>query len=119
MRYQIILEMGRSLAPFPEEEKVEHNLVYGCQSTMYLSVQVQEKKLRLRAHSEALISSGLAALLLHCYEGEAPDTLFKFPPTFLSELNIHASLSPGRSNGLSALYLHLQKEVLRLIKNHF
>src|SRR5438105_4779002 len=95
-RYEKIIELGRHLETYPEKFKLKENLVGGCQSVMYLHAWLEEDKIRFYAHSEALISAGLAALLLFVYDGQSPETLFTAPPHFLEELGIASSLSPGR-----------------------
>jgi cysteine desulfuration protein SufE len=114
-RYQTLIEMGRSLPPFPEELKTQDRIVFGCQSTLYLNTTSQDGKLFFQAHTDALISAGLAALLITVYSNEPAEVILKCPPTFISELGISATLSPSRSNGLSHIHLRLKQEALRFL----
>jgi len=119
-KYQKIIEIGRSLSPFPADLKLEENIVKGCQSLMYLSARTDaEGRMLFQAGSEALISSGLAALLIKAYHEEPPEVVLKCPPRFLQELGIYASLTIGRANGLASLFLKMKNESLKfLIKNN-
>lgn len=112
-KYLKLIEMGRSLPHFPPEQKTTDRLVRGCQSQLYLDAQFREGKLFFYAYSDALISAGLAALLIAAYSGEAPETILTSPPTFLTELGITASLSPNRSNGLAHIHLRMKQEALQ------
>jgi sulfur transfer protein SufE len=114
MRYQKIIAMGRSLPSLDGEFKIEKNLVKGCQSLVYLHSILKEGCLYFKIYSEALISAGLAALLIYVYEGESPEVVLTCPPLFIEELGIAASLTPGRSNGLSSIYLRMRQDALRL-----
>ena len=114
-RYQKIIELGKSLPSMPSELKIEENKVHGCQSIVYLHSEMHKKKIYYAAFSEALISSGLAMLLLKVYNEESPETVIKCKPSFLEELGIPASLSPGRSNGLASMYLRMQQEALKFL----
>lgn len=116
-KYLKLIEMGRSLPPFPPEQKTNERLVRGCQSELYLDAEFREGKLFFHAHSDALISAGLAALLIAAYSGEAPETILTSPPTFLTELGITASLSPSRSNGLAHIHLRMKQEALQTFSN--
>lgn len=118
MKYQNIISMGRQLDTYPNAHKNPENIVPGCQSIMYLYAYLEEDKIRFLAHSEALISAGLAALLIKVYDGEAPDVILKCPPQFLSDIGIQGSLSPSRSNGLASLFLKMKQEALRLVSKH-
>ncbi len=112
--YQRIIECGKKLPSFDPQWKREENLVPGCQSRMYLHTIFEESKIYFLASSDALISSGLAAILIEAYSGESPETILTCPPTFLEEINIPSSLTPGRVNGLANLYLKMKQEALKL-----
>lgn len=107
--YAKIIELGRSLPPFPEDQKIPAHLVKGCQSQMYLISSMKEGKIYFSIHSDALISAGLGALLLAIYDGEPPQALLLCPPTVLKELNLPQLLSPGRANGLASLFAKMRE----------
>ncbi len=115
-KYEKIIELGRSLPPFPLEWKTECRRVIGCQSQMYLYASLSEGKVQFQAHSDALISAGIAALLLSVYHDEPPEAILMCPPQFLEDLGIHSSLSPSRSNGLSSLFLRMKQESIKFCK---
>lgn len=114
-RYQRIIELGRQLPPMPLEYRTDENIVKGCQSIVYLYSEIQDGKIFYQAHSEALISAGLAALLIKAYSGESPEVIIKSKPTFLEELQILGSLSPSRSNGLANMFLRMQQDSLKFL----
>ncbi|MCB1108986.1 MAG: SufE family protein [Chlamydiia bacterium] len=114
-KYHTIIELGKSLPPFLPEEQIEDNRVLGCQSQMYLSSTYTDGLVHFKAHSDALISAGLAALLLSIYDMEAPETILKCPPTILQELGIPSIVSPSRANGLLSLYTKMQQFALKYL----
>lgn len=114
-RYDKIIMMGKTLGALPAEHKISENLVHGCQSIMYLYAFMQDDKVFFQAESDAIISSGLASLLIAVYSGETPETILKCPPTYLEKLGISASLTPGRANGLAALHLKMKQQALKLL----
>ncbi len=113
--YQLIISMGKELPSLGSAEISEENRVPGCQSRMYLSVAFQEGKLYFAAASDALISAGLAALLIKAYNGSSPEYILQAPPSFLDELGIPALLTPGRANGLASLFLKMKQEALKTL----
>jgi len=113
LKVKKLIELGRSLPPMSDTLKTEENRVVGCQSIVYLHSTIKEEKIYFTASSEALISSGLAALLIEAYSGLSPETILQSKPSFLEDLGIYASLSPGRSNGLSSMLLRMQKDALK------
>lgn len=112
-KYNLLMEMGQKLPQFPVSQKTDENRVQGCQSTLYLHSELIDSKLFFKADADALISKGLAALLIHVYSGETPDAILSLPPTFLQETGILTSLSPTRSNGLAHIYARIRKAALK------
>lgn len=112
-KFQKIIDLGRKLPRLDLEHKVPGNIVPGCQSTMYLHSQVNGDKIQFTVDSEALISAGLAAILIEVYSGESIETVLKCPPDFLDTLGIRASLTPSRANGLYSIHLRMKQEALK------
>ncbi len=108
-KYEKLINLGISLPPLPAEYKVKENLVHGCQSKTYLTAELKDGFIYFMADSDALISKGLAALLIQIYNEEPPQALFLCPPTILQKLDILPLLSPLRSNGLKAIYKKMQE----------
>lgn len=114
-RYQKIIELGRNLPEMEPEHKIPENIVQGCQSITYLHSKMEEGKLYFTISSDALISAGLAALLVLTYNGFSPEALLKEKPLFLEELGISSSLTPSRSNGVHSMFLRMQKDALNFL----
>lgn len=112
--YQEIMRLGKELPFFDLQWKIEDNLVIGCQSQMYLYGFMKEGNVHFSAYSDALISAGLAAIMLNIYSGQPPEVILLNEPVFLEEMGIISSLSPGRANGLASLYLKMKQVALKL-----
>jgi cysteine desulfuration protein SufE len=111
--YAKLILWGPKLGPFDPLQRQDENRVSGCQSIMYFYSTFEKGRLYFAADSDALISKGLAALLIHLYSGETPEAILKNPPILFEELGIIGSLTPGRANGLSSLYLRMKQEAIR------
>ena len=61
-RYAYIIDLGKQLPGFPDDERVEENYVHGCQSQVWLIHLYDEDsgKLFLLIDSDAMIVRGLA-----------------------------------------------------------
>lgn len=116
-RYAKIIELGSQLPAFNPEWKTDENLVRGCQSLMYLKTLLSpDGQALFYATSDALISKGLAYLLIHVYHEEPPQAIFSAPPLYLKEVGLDLLLSPGRSNGLASLLLRMKQDLLKFDK---
>ncbi len=114
-KYEKIIELGRKQNKLNPNHKIPENLVRGCQSQMYLHTSLSEDHVIFETESDALISSGLAALLVQVYSDEPPEAVLKCPPTYLEEIGINSSLTPNRANGLYSLHLRMKQEALKCI----
>jgi cysteine desulfuration protein SufE len=111
-KYSKIIELGRALPRLSPEYKIPELEVKGCQSIMYMRSWEEEGKIFFQVDSDALISAGLAALLIHVYSGETPETILKCPPHYLEEMGIAAALTPNRANGLYSIHLKMKQDAL-------
>jgi cysteine desulfuration protein SufE len=114
-KYLKIIELGKLLPPLNPQFKTSELIVPGCQSIVYLHSYLNDGLVYFEAESEALISAGLAYLLITAYNGEKPETILKCPPTFINELGISATLTPGRANGLASIYLRMKQDALKFL----
>lgn len=113
--YQKIIKIGETLPPFPIAYKTEKYLVNGCQSEVFLVTSIENDCVQFQASSNAIISSGLIALLFFIYNNEPPELVTLFPPKFLEELHLEKSLSPGRSNGLASIYTKMKQSSIQFL----
>lgn len=111
-KYQKIIELGKNSPPLPPEEKIAANLVPGCQSLLYLHSTYIDSLIYWKADSDALISKGLASLLVFLYDALPAEAILKSPPIILTKLGLTSSLSPTRAQGLQSLYLKMKQRAL-------
>lgn len=114
-RYQKLIALGRSLPPLDPAHFKPANEVPGCQSRMYLHSRLENGHIYFQAHSEALVSLGLAALLILAYNGLPPEVVLTHPPTFLEELQLDQTLTPNRANGLYSIHLKMKQQALHFL----
>jgi cysteine desulfuration protein SufE len=102
-RFQMIMDWGRALPPFPAAWQTDDRLVPGCQARVWLQDTVDDGKLWLAADSDAPIVRGLVAILLRVYSGRAPAEIAATDPKFLKDLGLLGSLSMNRGNGVASM----------------
>ena len=100
-----IMDRGKRLPPFPEEDRVEAAKVRGCQSQVWMvgARDPATGRVTLRADSDAFIVKGLIALLLQLYDDRTPEEILDNPPKVLEDIGLTVFLTPGRSNGLYSM----------------
>lgn len=102
-RYQYLIDLGRQLPPFPDDEKNEENRIHGCQSMVWMIPSGDASRMDFEATSDSAIVSGLIALLLRVYSGRSAQEIVDTEPSYIQEIGLAKHLSPTRSNGLVAM----------------
>ena len=102
-RYALLIDYGKELPVFPEEERTEQNLIDGCQSKVWLTAHMDGDLLIYAGDSDALLVKGIVALLLHVLSGHTPQQIAQADLYFIDAIGLREHLSPTRSNGLAAM----------------
>ena len=103
-RYEYVIDLGRQLPEFPQEWKSDTNKISGCQSQVWLNMQLQDNgKLHIDGISDAAIVSGLVAIVLRVYSDQTPQDILNAKPDFIADIGFIDHLSPTRSNGLHSM----------------
>lgn len=108
-RYKYLIDLGRSLAPYPEGKRDDAHKVRGCASQVWLDVTLRDGRLQFAGDSDAHIVKGLVALLLSLYSGKTPSEILAVDAQgALAPLDLAAHLTPQRSNGLSSMIARIR-----------
>ena len=102
-KYSYIIELGNEMEPLPEGDKTEENLIKGCQSQVWFVTSMEDGKLFFKADGDAIITKGLAGLLIRVFSGQTPEDILAADLTFIDEIGLSQHLSPTRSNGLLSM----------------
>ena len=102
-RYSLLIEYGNGLAPFPESDRTEQNLIDGCQSKVWFTAEMKDGKIIYHGDSDAILVKGIVALLIHVLSAHAPQEIVDADLYFIDRINLREHLSPTRSNGLVAM----------------
>ncbi len=102
-KYNYVIEMGRECPMIDEKHKVDNNLIVGCQSRVWLSAEYVDGKIIFKADSDAVITKGIANLLIRALSGQKPQDIIDAELDFVDKIGLKEHLSPTRSNGLLAM----------------
>ena len=103
-KYSYIIEIGNSCPMIDEKDKVESNLIKGCQSRVWVSAKLNDKGLmEISADSDAVITKGIITLLLRAFNNQKPEAVYAADVKFVDEIGLKSHLSPTRSNGLLSM----------------
>jgi cysteine desulfuration protein SufE len=71
-RYNYLIEMGKSLPVIDPKNKVDNNLIQGCQSRVWLHAEFHDGKIHFTADSDAVITRGIISLLIRALSDRTP-----------------------------------------------
>ena len=98
-RYEYIIELGKSLPIINDQFKLDENLIKGCQSKVWLYSELENEVIKYSADSDAILTKGIAALLLRVYSEE----IIAAETSFIDEIGLKEHLSPTRANCLVSM----------------
>ena len=107
-RYALLIEIGKELAEMPSEYKTDQNLISGCQSNVWFHAEFKEGKIYFTADSDAVITKGIAALLIRVLSERTPKEILETDLYFIKKTGLQQHLSPTRSNGLLSMIKQLK-----------
>lgn len=111
-KYNYLIELGKSLPLIDEKYKVERNLIEGCQSRVWLHAEFDGNLIHFTADSDAVITKGIANLLIRAYSDHTPQEILDSSTEFLNEIGLTQHLSPTRSNGLLSMIKQIKMYAL-------
>ena len=102
-KYAYLIEIGSGLEGMDEQYKTEEHLIKGCQSRVWFHAEMKDGLLFFTADSDAIITKGIAGLLLRVFSGQKPEDIVQADLKFVDEIGLTQHLSPTRSNGLLSM----------------
>ena len=114
-KYEYIIDLGKKLKDFPEDQMIDDNKVHGCQSSVWFVTSMEDGLFRCKATSDSAIVAGLIALLLRIYDNQIPSEIVTAEPKFISMIGLNEHLSPTRNNGLNLMIERIKKDASLMI----
>jgi len=103
-RYRYVIEQGKDMPELDEALRVPATKVDGCASQVWLHPTIENGVFRFEGASDAMIVSGLIAVLRKLYNGlSLAEVIAVDARAELERLGLNEHLSSQRSNGLRAM----------------
>lgn len=115
MTINYIMELGDKLPELSESDKVEDNIVKGCQSKVWLTAKLNDNdQVEFSADSNTAITKGLVSLLVRVLSNETPDSIMNEEVTFPNKIGMNRFIGTQRSNGFAAMIKQMKLYALAL-----
>ena len=103
-RYRHVIDQGKAMTALEEALRVPATKVDGCASQVWLHAQFNDGRLHFDGASDAMIVSGLIAVLRTLFNGLTPNEVLAVDARAeMGRLGLNEHLSAQRSNGLRAM----------------
>ena len=102
-RVVYIMELGQKLAPLDEADRVEENIIKGCQSKVWLTARFNNGVVDYNADSNTDITKGLVSMLLRVINHQSPDAIVNADLYFIEKIGMSQVIGSQRSNGFTAM----------------
>jgi len=113
-----LIELGQKLPELKSSERIDSNLIKGCQSKVWLVAQCKNEKIYFNADSNTDITKGLVSLLISIYNGRCPDDIISNNLFFMEKIGMSRFIGTQRTNGFSAM-INQMKSYAFGFKNKF
>ncbi|WP_016954915.1 SufE family protein [Catenovulum agarivorans] len=109
-RYRFLMKLGTiDNLPFDEADKIDENLVSGCESKVWLVNKIEHGHPVIKASSDSKIVRGLLVIILHEINLVGLDN-FELS-TSLNKYHLANHLSESRANGLKQVYQQILHKI--------
>ena len=99
-KYDYLIESSKDIQLIKETNRVDENLIKGCQSKVWLHATKEDDRVRFTADSDAIITKGIVALLVRVFDGQKCKDIIDSELHFIDAIGLKEHLSMNRSNGL-------------------
>jgi cysteine desulfuration protein SufE len=107
-----IMELGDQLPEFPENERIDENIIKGCQSKVWLATKENDGKIQFLADSNTDITKGLISLLIRVLSERKPSEILNADLFFIDKIGMGNIIGSQRSNGLAAMIKQMKMYAL-------
>ena len=102
-KYDYLIELSKDIPLISEEYRLNENLIKGCQSKVWLHAREIDGKVIYSADSDAIITKGIAALLIRVLSEQKAEDIIENEMFFIDAIGLKEHLSMTRSNGLVSM----------------
>ena len=102
-KYDYLIELSKDIPLISEEYRLNENLIKGCQSKVWLHAREIDGKVIFTADSDAIITKGIAALLIRVLSEQKAEDILENEMYFIDAIGLKEHLSMTRSNGLVSM----------------
>ena len=117
-KYEYLIELGKSVPVINPDNKIESNIIKGCQSKVWLHAEINNGFVKFYADSDAIITKGIISLLIRTFSDQKPKDIIDANMDFIDKIGLRQHLSPNRANGLNNMIKKIKFYAIAFLNNN-
>ena len=117
-KYEYLIELGKSVPVINPDNKIEDNIIKGCQSKVWLHAEIDNGFVKFYADSDAIITKGIISLLIRIFSDQKPKDIIDANMDFIDKIGLRQHLSPNRANGLNNMIKKIKFYAIAFLNNN-
>ena len=97
-KYQYLIDLGKNLPKFKDSNRIDSNLIKGCQSKVWLNSSYDNNIVIFEADSDAIISKGIISLLIRVFSGHTPEEIISANVDFIDKIGLNVKIKNSKNN---------------------
>ena len=110
-KYDYLMMEGILMPKLPKEECTQENLISGCHSKAWISIEQQGADIYLRAYSPSFIVSGILAIFIKLLSGHTSEEILAYELKFYQSMNLEHELGKDRNAGALAILNKIKNKI--------
>lgn len=112
LKYEHLIELGKSLPLINPTYKTEEYIIKGCQSLVWLHAELANDKVIFTADSNGIITKGMIALMIRVLSDQKPEDILNADLRFIDTIGLKEHLLLTRGNGLVSMIKQMKLDAL-------
>lgn len=112
-KYEYLIDLGKKLDSFNEEDKTPAHIVHGCTSQVWLICEKKDEKLYFKGTSDAIIVKGLVYIILKIFSDSTIEELKDVDMDIVYELELSEVITPNRQSGIIGMIKKIKEYALK------
>ena len=109
-KYQYLINLAKKMEPLDPKFKTESNLIKGCQSSLWINIEIIAGKMIIKGETDVMITKGILNLILRVYNNQTISDVANTELFFIEKIGLKRSLSPQRATGVRSMIEHIKKK---------
>ncbi len=112
-----IMDLGKNLPLNKENIRKKNNIIYKCQSNVWIKIKKKKNIIKINGDSDSLIIKGLLVIIITAYKNTNIKKKMNYKIyNFIKKINLIKKLTFHKLTSLKLIFIHIEKIILNFQK---